>query len=181
MTIPGYNIKKAAQVVAFFATKEGGAINVLKLGKLLYLGDRESLKKYDYPILYDNLVSLDNGPVDSATLNFINGLSEDEAWDAYVNDRAGHTVGLTRRITFDELDELSVANLEVLETVWAAFGAMGKYEIRDYTHDHCPEWEDPKGSSDPIPYERVFKFLGKQDSAALAKAVEEERYMLTAC
>src|SRR6478672_1543419 len=39
MAIPGYNVRKAAQVTAFFAKKEGGAIEVLKVAKLLYLAD----------------------------------------------------------------------------------------------------------------------------------------------
>ena len=52
---------------------------------------------------------------------------------------------------------------------------MSKYELRDYTHQHCPEWEDPNGSSTPIPYERVFKFLGKPDSGDLAAKIVGER------
>lgn len=40
---------------------------------------------------------------------------------------------------------------------------------------NCPEWEDPHGSSDPIPHERVFKFLNKPDSQALGRDVEEHR------
>ena len=50
MTLHGYSARKAAQVAAFFAIKEGGAINVLKLAKLLYLSDREHLSQYDFPI-----------------------------------------------------------------------------------------------------------------------------------
>ena len=53
--IPGYNVRKAAQVVAFFAIRQGGRINVLKLSKLVYLSDRAFVEKYDVPILYDKL------------------------------------------------------------------------------------------------------------------------------
>jgi hypothetical protein len=42
---------------------------------------------------------------------------------------------------------------------------------------HCPEWEDPQGSSTPIPYERVFKFLGKAQAGELAEHVEALRGM----
>lgn len=54
---------------------------------------------------------------------------------------------------------------------------MGKYEIRDYTHDHCPEWTDPNGSSSPIPYEKVFRALGqsKDVAARLSARIEDER------
>jgi hypothetical protein len=35
--LPGFDLDKAAQATTFFALKSGGAINVLKLSKLLYL------------------------------------------------------------------------------------------------------------------------------------------------
>jgi hypothetical protein len=61
MAIPDYNVRKAAQVTAFFAKKQGGAIDVLKVAKLLYC----------------SIVSMPHGPVTSMTLNYINGLEED--------------------------------------------------------------------------------------------------------
>lgn len=73
-----------------------------------------------------------------------------------------------------QLDELSRADRQVLDETWRDFGHMSQWDIRDYTHKHCPEWEDPLGSSNPIPYERVFKFLGKTDAAELAEAVRQE-------
>lgn len=177
MSIHGYDVRKAAQVVAFFAQKEGGQINVLKLAKLIYLSDRESLERYDSPILYDELVSMPHGPVNSMTLNYINGYIEDAEWNALIADKAEHCIGLVnKKISVDELDELSEAEVELLESIWKKFGAMDRYALRDYTHQHCPEWEDPDGSSKPIPYERVLKFLGK-DGTAIAQAIEEDRHL----
>lgn len=170
-----FNARKAAQVVAFFADKEGGKINVLKLAKLVYLADRAFMAEYDSPILHDQLVSMEHGPVNSITLNLINGLVESADWDAFVTDRERHDVGAARAIEPGILDELSEAELEVLNAVWARFGHMDPYAIRDYTHEYCPEWEDPEGSSAPIPYERVFKFLEKPDVRALARDVQAAR------
>lgn len=174
-----YNARKAAQVVAFFAKAEGGKINVLKLVKLIYLADREAMLSFEAPILQDKFVSMDHGPVNSITLNYINGLSEDRAdWNALITDRSDHFIGLTdQSIKIQDLDELSVAELKVLELIWQRFGAMNQFEIRDYTHKNCPEWENPNGSSTPIPVERIFKFLGKFDSGALASKLESERIM----
>lgn len=175
--IPGYNVRKAAQLVAFFANRQGGSINVLKLSKLVYLADREFLSRYDCPILYDKFVSMDHGPVNSVTLNFINGCLEDkDNWDNYVSDREGHSIGLPRReITTDQLDQLSDAEIDVLEYVWKTFGWMDQYQVRDWTHENCLEWENPHGSSHPIPYERVLKFLGKKNCEELDKAILDER------
>lgn len=173
----GYKTRKAAQVAAFFALKEGGSINVLKLAKLLYLGDREHLSRYDLPILFDDFVSMAHGPVTSTTLDYVNGYQEDRTnWDTFVSDRSGYNVGVAApQLTIDDLDELSDAEIDTLESIWAEFGKMDRYEIRDWTHRHCGEWEDPKGSSAAIPYERVLKFLGKKCSAEVAQEIETVR------
>lgn len=180
--IPGYNVRKAAQVAAFFAKKQGGAIGVLKLVKLIYLADREFIGRYDAPILYDKLVSMDHGPVDSITYDFINGTNEHPDWDRLISDRAGYSIGLVNgALSIDDLSELSAAELRVMSDVWNKFGGMDKYAVRDYTHHNCPEWRDPHGSSEPIPYERLFESLGKgKDAKALAAAIEEDRAIATA-
>jgi uncharacterized phage-associated protein len=177
MTIPGYNVRKAAQFTAFFAQKQGGSINVLKLAKLLYLADREFMSRYDFPILFDHFVSMPHGPVTSMTLNYINGMEEDrDHWSDFVESRAGYQVGVSRQhMLLDELDELSDAEIHVMEATWDQFGHMSSWEIRDWTHTNCPEWEDPHGSSYPIPYVRVLKFLRKENSAEIADEIETQR------
>lgn len=167
--IPWFNIRKAAQVAAFFARAEGGRINVLKLIKLIYLADRKHLEDFDWPILNDKYVSMAHGPVNSIAFDYINGCQlERDSWELFVTDRDHYDVGVAREdISDDELDELSKAELKTLNQVWGEFGGMTKYQIRDWTHDNLPEWEDPEGSSSPIPYERILKFLGKAHAAEL--------------
>jgi len=176
MTPVWYNARKAAQVVAFFARAAGGKINVLKLTKLVYLADRLAMERFESPILKDKFVSMDHGPVNSITLNFINGLAEErQEWNELVTARYGHFVGLRNpRRELSEVDELSMAEIKILAETWETFGYMNPFELRDYTHHHCPEWEDPHGSSEPIPVERIFKFLGKPESATLAADLEAE-------
>ena len=176
---PWFNVKKAAQVAAFFALRQGGQINVLKLTKLIYLADRRFMERYDAPILCDRLVSMDHGPVNSRTLNYINGTAESEAWNAHIADRAGHLVGLSNQdINVDDLDELSDAEVQALEDVWRDFGHMDRFALRDWTHANCQEWEDPHGSMIPIRYAQVFKFLGKANAKELEDRVAVERHIL---
>src|SRR5258706_12187035 len=104
---PTFNTRKAAQVVAYFAVKQGGNIDVLKVAKLLYLADRHFMDKYDVPILHDRMVSMDHGPVTSTTLNLINGMFGDlPEWREFVAGRAGYRVGAARKVTPEALDEL---------------------------------------------------------------------------
>ena len=171
-----FNVKKAAQVAAFFALRQGGQIHVLKLTKLIYLSDRAFMERFDVPITGDKLVSMDHGPVNSLTYNYINGTAESQEWDSFMADGAQHMVALSNdRLTEDDLDELSDAEVRVLGEVWARFGHMGLFKIRDWTHKNCPEWDDPRGSSASIRYAHVFKFLGKQNGSELEEQVLAER------
>ncbi len=175
---PWYNARKAAQVAAFFARRDGGGINVLKLTKLVYLADRRNLEKYDFPITWDNFVSMDHGPVNSITYDCINGMHGGvEGWEQHITDRAGYKVGLASDIQESDLDQLSEAELETLGEIWDTFGQMTQYQVRDWTHANCPEWEDPHGSSNPIPLARILKFLGKADANELESELLAERQM----
>lgn len=170
----GFNARKAAQIAAFFALANGGKIGVLKLVKLIYLADREFMARYSFPMLWDRLVSMPHGPVNSITYSHIDGQAGlVEEWDELLTDRSNHEIGLAdAALSTESLDELSEVELEVLDGVWGQFGGMSGYDLRNYTHQHCPEWEDPNGSSTPIPYERVLKFLGKPDPAVIAEEIE---------
>lgn len=177
MLLPGYDVRKAAQVAAYFALQQGKSINVLKLSKLLYLAEREYMARFDAPMFYDALVSMPDGPVASVTLNLINGEFDDERWSAFVAPRDGYDVRVTDGVTLDSLDELSRADLGVVQDLWWRFGKLGRYELRDWTHrkENVPEWVDPQGSSRPIRHEEVFANLAKKDATALAAEVEEHR------
>lgn len=174
--LPWYNTRKAAQVVAFFANLEGKDISVLKATKLVYLADRESMQKYGYPMLNDRFVSMPHGPVNSITYGHIAGTSEPaDEWDEFLSARAGNTIGLSKSIEDDDLDELSDAELEGLHAVWAQFGGMTAWNLRNWTHENCPEWEDPDGGAETIPHKRVLKFLGHSNADELAGEIKIER------
>lgn len=155
-----FNTRKSAQVAAYFCAKQEGTIPVLKLVKLIYLADRQFMSECGFPITNDKHVSMQHGPVNSITYDLIGGGLESDAWSDLISDRGeGHVVSLKRPLTDDDDDELSEAEIEAMQTVWDQFGGMTKYGIRDWTHKHCPEWEDPHGSSYPIPLERTLRFL----------------------
>jgi len=177
MSTNWYNARKASQVAAFFCCKEGGQANVLKLTKLIYLADRHHIGRYGYPIIDDEYVSMPHGPVNSMTLNYIDGNIESEAWAEFICDRENHDVAAVREVAEEDLDELSEAEIESLNAVWNKFGGLGKYEIRDWTHKNCPEWEDPNGSANAISYEMILKFLGVENVEAYTQLRKDERQM----
>lgn len=172
--------EKIAQMAAFFADKEGGAIDTLKLVKLLYLADREAIESFGAPISYDKMVSMPHGPALSTALDLvhgdINGRTADE-WSQWIGESRHHQVALNRQASRASLDQLSDQNIAILEKVWADFGHMDKWQIRDYTHEHLPEWRDPNGSSFPIGDLDLLRALGRTDdeAEAIAKDLREQR------
>lgn len=159
-----FNERKAAQIAAFFIQQAGGTLNVLKLMKLLYLADREAMNRYDEPLTYDAMVSMKHGPVLSRVLECINGFQLDNVaggWDEWISDRANHEVSLRKTFSREDLDELSEADMQILHDVFAQFGHMNQWQLSEYTHDHCKEWQDPQDSTLPISYRDVLLALGK--------------------
>jgi len=72
---------------------------------------------------------------------------------------------------------LSESDLEVLGETWAQFGHWNRWDLVDYTHSQCPEWQDPQGSSNPISYHALFTALGyqpEQVAALVARLAEQE-------
>jgi len=173
-----FDEKRTAQAAAFFLHKAGGRLPLLKLMKLLYLAERESLRVYGEPISGDHLVSMPQGPVLSKTLDMMNGWGGQTqgGWNEWIEDRSGYELALRDpsmiRTPQQDLLALSDGDLEVLEVVWTRFGHMGAFALVEYTHSSaCPEWEDPQGSSYPIPIERVLHAVGYREPSI--RAVQE--------
>lgn len=175
-----FNERKAAQMAAFFLGQApGGRMPHLKLMKLLCLSDREAVRAFGWPISGDRLVSMPHGPVLSQTLNLMDGDVESQSggWESWISDKENHELSLRRPLDIAALDELAPGELDILRAVWKQFGAMGKWEIREWTHQHCAEWKDPHGSSYPIPYDDLARAVGYDDAAAreLAAQIQAEQ------
>lgn len=174
-----FNERRVAQMAAYLLSREKGRMKYLKLMKLLYLADRESMKRHGHPISGDRYVSMEHGPVLSHTLNLINGAVkfQERGWGYWIADEADYAVSLRRKTSRDALDELSDADMDVLSAVHDKFGSMDEWRLVRYTHRYCPEWEDPNGSSIPIDYETIFRALGCTSAEAkkLGARLERER------
>ncbi|KPW14658.1 hypothetical protein ALO91_102273 [Pseudomonas syringae pv. aceris] len=175
------NDQKVAQMAAFFLCRRGGTMSYLKLMKLLYLSDREAIDRFNRPISDDSMVSMEHGPVLSRTLDLMKQKIPSDGWNHWVTSPT-HTydVSLKCGVTdWEELDELSRADLDVLESVWKKFGHMDRYQLRDYTHDCLPEWENPGRSSRPIDPASLLQALGRGAEVANEQARElQERKKL---
>lgn len=165
-----FNVRKAAQAIAFLAQERGGAVNYITVVKLAYLSDRRFLQLYDLPILNDDLVSMKHGPVNSATYDYIKGRGKDElrkVWDQYVlTKKKERLVCAARKLSDEDFDELSDAEVKVLKEVSKEFERFtNPFDLVDWVHKNCKEWENVKDTSKHLSYDRVLTALGKDEKA----------------
>ena len=161
---------KAAQAAAWFIAQSNGSTTILKLMKLLYLADRQALQDLERPITGDRMVSMPHGPVLSQTYEAANGNADavPGGWDHWMSDRENHSIALKPGVNpvREALDCISDAEFAVLEKVQREFGGRSAYWLRDYTHQHCPEWKNPLGSSLTIRPLSVLEAVGKTPEQA---------------
>jgi uncharacterized phage-associated protein len=180
----GYNVRKAAQVVAFLIKQQGGKADMIKTVKLAYLSDRRFLQLYDRPLLNDDLYCLDHGPIDSTTLDFIKGNISNQTkrslWAEYVSpvDPATHQFSVANNNIY--FGELSEAEEQILTEIAKEFQHMKPFELVDWIHENCREWVNPRGTSTYLYYAEVLKALGKDKPEKRLKHLEKVRRLAAA-
>ncbi|MEZ0020056.1 Panacea domain-containing protein [Sinorhizobium fredii] len=174
--------RKAAQVTSFFALRSGGRINILMATKLLYLADRLSMERRDCPITNDTYVSMPFGPVNSYTYSYMRGEAptRQEDWLEFISPRIGNDLRLAQELAIDDLDELSRGDLKILDETWERFKDIDRFDLAEWTHDYCPEWKNPNGSSIPIELASIFNALHKSNPVDLAEDLQTERLIVAA-
>jgi uncharacterized phage-associated protein len=164
-----YNEEKATAVACFFLERAGGKLEDLKLMKLMYLAEREALRIRSCSIIGDAYYSMKNGPVLSATLDRMtprDQIDPQGIWREHIDLPEKWKIRLKRLYPVHK--SLSNGELEILDQVWAQYGNMTKWELRDLTHD-LPEWHDPAGSSGPISLDEIYAAFGLDAHAVEAR------------
>lgn len=155
-----FNEKKTAQAAAHLLRKGGGEMNYMKLIKLLYLADRQSLLARGLLISGDRLVAMKRGPVLSRVLNLIKkGTADDgHAWSQYISAPQDYEVRVQPTADCSG-SELSPFETSILDRVFADFGHLTPWELVDRLHerDSFPEWRDPGDSAFDIHPEAILR------------------------
>ena len=157
MVMMRFNERKATQAAAYLLQMRGGKMSYMKLIKLLYLADRAALVRFGRPITTDRYVSMDRGPVlsrvlDLATDGDIPG--QELIWGAAISEpKSNYEVSL-REDPGD--DELSEAEVGVLEEIFERFGRMSRWELVDVAHA-CRNGKIPKAARSRLATETSLK------------------------
>jgi len=170
-----FNERKATAAAAYLIGRIGRSVGRLKLMKLLYMAERESLKQFDRPMIGDAYYSLPRGPILSRTLNLMKKPEDGEGfWQEHLAAE-GFNVVLRKD---PGIAELCDADIQILDHLLATFKDWHGNALAELTHEEFPEWQDPRGSQLPIETRRLLRLLGKTDEEieeSGADAADSER------
>ena len=173
--VPAFKELKTVQIAALLAKRNGGAIDLYKLIKLMYLIDRRGLEKFGDLVTFDRPFNMPFGPVLSNTYDLACEKKKGEYWSKYFS--YSQTDHIVRLKTFDVDDgELSEMEIELMNDVFKKYGNMNFQELKEYTHS-LPEFEESGETSTPISWTTLFNVTG-WDGEDLMAIKDEMRVML---
>jgi uncharacterized phage-associated protein len=170
-----FNEKKATQVASIFLSLSGGSLNYMKLIKLMYLAERETLLSWGRPITYDTYFSLPHGPILSSTYTLIsdgNAPGAPSYWLDYISSPSNYEV---RILQCCPTSELSKVEKGIIQEVFYQFGHIDKWALVNLLHETLPEWKDPAGSCSPIEIKDILAAGGvaQESIDAITEEIEE--------
>jgi uncharacterized phage-associated protein len=161
-----FNERKAAAAASLLLELAGGTMEYLRLIKLLYYADRESLDTLGRPISGDRYYSLPHGPVLSRVYDLVKAIvfgptgTDVGPWGDHIEGAGRYGLHLKKQ---PDMGALSEAEVNILTQVFRQYRERDKWDLRDGTHA-LPEWNDPGGSAREIRVEMILEVLGKSDS-----------------
>ncbi|MDB6119602.1 MAG: hypothetical protein JWO08_3383, partial [Verrucomicrobiaceae bacterium] len=146
-----FNSEKAAQAGAILLKANGGQMDNYIFIKMLYLADRQALRRWMEPITGDGSSSMQYGPVLSTIYDLTKGKGgrrDRQAWSPFINDRDSDTNSVSLKQD-PGTEQLSPAEIRILECIFAEFRDFNWKQMRDYCHStvRFPEYDDTVGTS----------------------------------
>ena len=137
-----FSHRKATQSLNFFARQSGGNVNKLKALKLVYFADRYHLRRFERPVVGDEYLAMNYGPVPSGTKDIA------ELSDFLGEEEASYGRAFLRpldRFTFSseaavEPSVFSASDREALAWAWKHFGHHDGFALAELTHEY-PDWK----------------------------------------
>ena len=164
---PRFREHKAADLAFRLLEKHSGKMSYLKLVKLMYIVERESLLRWGRSVTYDRFVSMPHGPVLSRTLDLITEEAppdELSVFNQHISQPNDYKVGLREPFPMEN-STLSPAEIDLIDDVYGQYGHLGRWNLVEITHSF-PEWEDPQGSSTDISIRSILERNGKTEPEA---------------
>jgi uncharacterized phage-associated protein len=169
-----FNLNKTIQAIGvLFREEHVNRMSYIRLIKLLYIAERESIKETGRPIIGDGVVAMDQGPVFSRVYDLVKGEAVGtDVWNGYLVKDHYH-LELSRS---PDVGELSRYEIDKLRQVSKRHEDHDDWEVVNVTHAF-EEWRNnqpPKGSSKRIPFEDIVKAVGREKDLAAIVEIETD-------
>ena len=170
----------AAQMAVAFIAKANRPIGRLKLLKLMYLAEREAMRRFLLPIIGDDIFAMRQGMALANTARLARGKGEvDGDWNQHIV-RTAEGLGTRKAVAARSLDCLDEGDLTVIHSVWECYGHMTQDELVHVVHHQLPEykqhWDDAahKTHAVPVAYETLYRTICKGVTKADARYLAED-------
>lgn len=137
-----FSHRKATQALNFFARQAGGSIHKLKALKLVYFADRYHLRRFGRPVIGDEYLAMQYGPVPSNTKDIAEmddflGQAERDYAKGFILPNEHHSYSSTGAV---EEKVFSQSDRDALAWAWKHFGRVARFDLAELTHAY-PEWK----------------------------------------
>jgi hypothetical protein len=154
-----YNEVKATQLASLLLKLNGGSMDLLKCIKLLYYIEREALRRWLRPVIFDTLYSMPHGQVVSQTLDRIEYRVRPARsfLSNYLTTNSDHTIHLHADCG---IDKLSRAEIDLVKEIYEKNKNKTLTQLIN-EHHKLPEWKDPGQSRIKTSYSDLLTHLHK--------------------
>ena len=187
-----FNLETAAEVSAYFLSKNGGTMEKVKLNKLMYLTERELVLSYGTTLTDDLMYSHNFGPVlEKSNSFFSNGPKntyEQKVWLKWfcAFDKNNKNLSLNVNVFGEEFNNkfnnLFKLARRIMDKLYDEYGFLSYKEIISLTHNNkiYPEWKKP--TKYDISVKELCLLHGKTDSETqgIVDSIERNREMAQA-
>ncbi len=175
--------RQAAQMAAALIFKAGRPVGKLRLLKLMYLVERESMLQTGFPITFDEVFAMRQGMALSRTWNLMLGVKDTPTngeWEKHIV-RTNRGLMVKQGVGAEALDSLSPKDNQLIGEVWKLYGKRSRDDLIDLVHHKLAEWESHwrqprKSDSVLVPYETLYQTVLGLDLAQASEAAEEVAY-----
>ena len=158
VNMPKFKERKTTQVAAWIVHACGGKMDVGELLALLYLIDREALKRWGRPVTFDRPHNFPLGPTPSETSALAHDPLQGEHWPkSFSTLQLGRVINLLTPPT--EIDELSQAEIDLVQEVFRDFGHKSFGKLKTHLQS-LPEFHAPSEYPTPITWDTLLRAVG---------------------
>jgi uncharacterized phage-associated protein len=164
-----FDWRKAVSAVSYLVERTNDTLYIIM--KMMYLADKVHLNRYGRFIAGDWYVAMKKGPVPSQTYDLLTklreGTSDNSAAVSSIRVLPDYQIQTIDRQNYDELSD---SDIECLDEIINTYKRIGKWAIRDMSHDEV--WEKSWTAKSfwskraPMPMDAIAEHVGGEDLIA---------------